>query len=373
MAWFNAGLSNNSGGASSFNDLDDVSINTQTLSNGQVPVYNSTTHKWENGEQSGGSSGHTIINDGGTSLTQRDNLQFKGAYSEDNSTNGKTVVNVVRSMTKAQFDQLTNNEKAGFINITDITGGNDDRFQPVIYSEEEREIGVWVDGKPLYEKTIINSNPSYTQVGSIYECNTSVDFSGVDYFMIVNATALNANTTRPVNNTRTDITAMGYVAVGKSTNVIYTAFNTDGYTKLVFTLRYTKTTDTPGSGQWTPQGVPAHHYSTNEQIVGTWIDGSTVYEKTIISTSELSKDSINQIALGITNIDIFVSVIGFASYGSNNTYIPLPYGDKGNSLICLMNINKALGVANVWVGSDYTSPSIANILIITLRYTKSST
>lgn len=326
-----------------------------------------------NKDNGGGGSGHTILDDEGTSLTQRDDLQFKGAYSEDDSTDEKTVVNVVREMTKAEFDELTEAEKTGLINITDITGGNDDRFQPVIYSEDEREIGVWTDGKPLYEKTIINSNPSYTQAGSIYECNTSVDFSGVDYFMIVNATALNANSTRPVNNTRTDITAMGYVSVGKSTNVIYTAFNTDGYTKLVFTLRYTKTTDTAGSGQWTPQGVPAHHYSTDEQVVGTWIDGSTLYEKTVISTSELSKNAMNQIALGITDIDVCVSVSGFASYGSNNTYIPLPYGDKGNSLICLMNINKALSVANVWVGSDYTSPSTVNIVIITLQYTKSST
>ena len=51
--------------------------------------------------------------------------------------------------------------------------------------------------------------------------------------------------------------------------------------RVVFTLIYTKTTDTAGSGQWTPQGVPAHHYSEDEQVVGTWIDGSTVYEKVI--------------------------------------------------------------------------------------------
>lgn len=344
MAWFNAGLSSNSGGASSFNELDDVAINTQTLSNGQVPVYNSTTHKWENGEQSGGSSGHTILNDGGSSLTQRDNLQFKGAYSEDNSANGKTIVNVVRSMTKAQFDSLSANEKTGFINITDITGGNDDRFQPVIYSEEEREIGVWVDGKPLYEKTIINSNPSYTQVGSIYECNTSVDFSGVDYFMIVNATALNANSTRPVNNTRTDITAMGYVAVGKSTNVIYTAFNTDGYTKLVFTLRYTKSTDQAGSGQWTPQGVPSHHYSTDEQVVGTWIDGSTVYEKTfdLGSDTDISYNSWSLTTISLSSINRLVNIKGLNSDGTafygdllggnNNGYLQLQTARNGQEV-----------------------------------------
>ena len=50
------------------------------------------------------------------------------------------------------------------------------------------------------------------------------------------------------------------------------------------TIQYTKTTDQPGSGTWTPQGVPAVHYSTDEQVVGTWTDGSTIYEKTITGT-----------------------------------------------------------------------------------------
>ena len=29
-------------------------------------------------------------------------------------------------------------------------------------------------------------------------------------------------------------------------------------------------------------GGGGHNYSTQEQVVGTWIDGSTVYEKTYI-------------------------------------------------------------------------------------------
>ena len=67
----------------------------------------------------GGSGGHTILDNEGDSLTQRSNLQFKGAYSEDEST--KTVVNVVRSMTQAQFNQLSSDEKVGLINVTDAT------------------------------------------------------------------------------------------------------------------------------------------------------------------------------------------------------------------------------------------------------------
>ena len=67
----------------------------------------------------GGSGGHTILDNSGTALTQRANLQFKGAYSDDNSGDDTTEVNVVRSMTKAQFNQLSADEKVGIINITD--------------------------------------------------------------------------------------------------------------------------------------------------------------------------------------------------------------------------------------------------------------
>ena len=61
--------------------------------------------------------------------------------------------NVIR-LTQAEYDalppsKLTDNN---VYMITDVNGDGS-QFQPVIYSEDEREIGVWVDGKPLYEKT----------------------------------------------------------------------------------------------------------------------------------------------------------------------------------------------------------------------------
>ncbi len=65
------------------------------------------------------SSGHTILNDSGTALSQENNLQFKGVYSHDDSTNGKTVVEVTRTMTLAQYQALSSDEKKGVIAVTD--------------------------------------------------------------------------------------------------------------------------------------------------------------------------------------------------------------------------------------------------------------
>ena len=63
--------------------------------------------------------GHVIQNDSGTALAQEDNLQFVGVYSNDDSVNGKTKVNIIRNMTKSQFDLLSAAEKKGFIETTD--------------------------------------------------------------------------------------------------------------------------------------------------------------------------------------------------------------------------------------------------------------
>lgn len=105
------------GGSSTLEGLTDVDIDDQTLSDGQVLKYDSVEEKWVNDDV--GAGGHTIVADDGTDLTQRAKLQFKGAYSEDNSVDDTTEVNVVRNMTRAQFNQLSADEKTGLINISD--------------------------------------------------------------------------------------------------------------------------------------------------------------------------------------------------------------------------------------------------------------
>ena len=59
--------------------------------------------------------GHTIIDDSGTSMTDRTGLQILGTYDTDDSTNDKTVINFVREMTETERGQLTPAEEAGFI------------------------------------------------------------------------------------------------------------------------------------------------------------------------------------------------------------------------------------------------------------------
>lgn len=64
--------------------------------------------------------GHTIKNDSGTSLTQRDNLKFVGVYTSDDSTNNKTDVQIVREFQSVDdIEALTGEAAKGFQHIPD--------------------------------------------------------------------------------------------------------------------------------------------------------------------------------------------------------------------------------------------------------------
>lgn len=305
----------------------------------------------------GGAGGHTIVDDAGTDLAQRTNLQFKGAYSEDNATDDTTEVNVVREMTKAEFDLLSADEKTGFINITDITGGNDDRFQPVIYSTEEREIGVWTDGKPLYQKTVILTNITISVSGGY-----SYDISGWSVDTIVK----NPEGFVTLSND-TDLRTVPFGILGNYATAVTATRSAVGFSRIgsdmtcnrvVFTLTYTKTTDQAGSGQWTPQGVPTHHYSEDEQIVGTWIDGSTIYERVFDLGSDVSiaNDTLTDTTIDASNMNKIIYSAG--QYSTGVTLYPL-----------MANINNNI----IRLQSDRNGNVGASVRYVILQYTKSST
>lgn len=479
-------------------DVDEFTVHTVTagLTVGVRYVYG---YKFNGG----GSGGHTILDNEGDSLTQRTNLQFKGAYSEDNSTDDTTEVNVVREMTKSQFNLLSADEKVGLIHITDesdaaplsdlpdvnltsltdgqilkydginqewvnanesggssslsgltdvnissvsdgqilkydsssskwvngtgggggvsdyedltnkpqvngvtlsgdkdsedlgivwegtqlqydaivtkdpnttyyITDADDggDSFQPVIYSEIEREIGVWTDGKPLYEKTVYNAGGvtgNFTIPHNILNIDRVVGYTGT-----VKDTAY---------STYGDIWVLPrmsspYLGVDRVTSTNIAVVNPSDFgTRLVdwyIAIQYTKTTDFAGSGTWTPQGVPTIHYSTDEQVVGTWIDGSTLYEKTIILrenntdnytfTGNISSGGIY--AVGLTGIEnAFVVGLHTKRGSSGNTDYTDIYNNSNDVIVVFKHSTGDFYVKNVFAPLD---------IILTIRYTKSS-
>lgn len=164
----------------------------------------------------------------------------------------------------------------------------------LIYSNEEREVGVWTDGKPLYQKTL--------HITSLTRGSNSIThgISDLDYVQVLTGTYYygNSNTAitlpfgddwKPVTNSAVIIEAVNEtnikIGIGSNYSGSYAPASVD------VTLQYTKTTDTAGSGTYITTGGYAHHYSTMEHVVGTWIDGSALYEITVATGGSVPSDA----------------------------------------------------------------------------------
>lgn len=161
---------------------------------------------------------------------------------------------------------------------------------PMIYSDEEREVGVWRDGKPLYQKTIhhVNTTSSfedYVTITTISNIDTVASIDTVVRRQLESGSLWFSVPARPENGDSYRFS----VAVRTYNEAVQ--YRIDQYgtqiTDMYITIRYTKTTDVAGSGIWNGQGGIAHHYSTNETVIGTWIDGKPLYERTFELTQQL--------------------------------------------------------------------------------------
>jgi hypothetical protein len=240
------------------------------------------------------------------------------------------------------------------------TGTTHSKFQPVIYSTEEREIGVWTDGKPLYEKTIIDTLPSSTTSKDI-----PLNVSNIDKIVSLKGIAIRSDGgTTQIEHAREDDTIWSMINGAKTVLAINIKDSSYINQPVHFTLQYTKTTDVAGSGTWTPQGVPAVHYSTDEQVIGTWIDGSTLYEKTF-SFSASYGTGWSYYNHQIANIDKIIKCE--ASLTTDGVLYELPqYRGSGMSIVIGADSTQ-IQYINSWIGTE-----LSPVITVTLQYTKSS-
>lgn len=108
----------------------------------------------------GGGGGHAIEGADGTSLSQEPTLQFADADATDDAVNEKTVVNVVRKRTQAQYDAMSAADKAkGIIEINDVNA------KPLFASQVRYEDGTVEDALDATRTVITASDPAVTQEG----------------------------------------------------------------------------------------------------------------------------------------------------------------------------------------------------------------
>lgn len=108
-----------------------------------------------------------------------------------------------------------------------------------------------------------------------------------------------------------------------------------------------------------------HVYSTEEKIVGEWIDGSTLYEKTL-EIASISADGDNLIPHGITGLANLIGYSGYCTYAGEDQ-LNIPYL-AGSSFITINTWNST----NLVFRKSNLSYSATNVKV-TIRYTKSST
>lgn len=179
-----------------------------------------------------------------------------------------------------------------------------------IYSTEERQVGVWVDGKPLYQKTI--------NVGNSFPINYDASALNIETCVVCVGTSKgygNIPNLTPYTDYSVNLVFINNLIQGRKGSQVSVSND------IFATLLYTKTTDTAGSGIWTPSGSYAVHYSTDEQVIGTWVDGSTLYRKSFVFSSSLtvSHETFTDTGFSIQNLSKII--FGYLYRVANTGYI----------------------------------------------------
>lgn len=160
-------------------------------------------------------------------------------------------------------------------------------------------------------------------------------------------------TSRPTNTSVTYIIAYrnAYIDLALDSFPIDISNPTDGQL-----LMYDAT-----AGRWVNGGGVMHEYSTNEHVVGTWIDGKPIYEKTIFCGA-LPNSSQKNVNHNIINLDRIVSINAIGKNPASLGQVPLPYVQSEvfdsifftDSQIVLISATNRSAVTETYVTIQYT-------------------
>lgn len=110
------------------------------------------------------------------------------------------------------------------------------------------------------------------------------------------------------------------------------------------------------------------HYSTGEQKIGTWIDGKTLYRKTIFKTVKITANTNLVINSEIQNIDTITKIDGVISSSTKTNYRQINTYNLENNAVSISMSASTNGNITIYSTDDWTTPNI----IITLEYTKTT-
>ena len=138
-----------------------------------------------------------------------------------------------------------------------------------LYSTDEQLIGRWIDGKPLYQK-VINCGATPSRV-----CTFPHGISNLETVVLLRGIGrINERWDFLPYPTPDSITYQVRLDILKSSNIRFSyGSGADLYQEVYVIIQYTKSTDSSMSIS------DSNEYSTDEQVVGHWIDNKIVYQK----------------------------------------------------------------------------------------------
>lgn len=154
------------------------------------------------------------------------------------------------------------------------SGGGTYVVSDLDYSTEEQLTGRrWVNGKPIYIKTL--------NIASISSGTTTIAVENIEDLISYDGRITISDTQRPFPFSQNGLTSKALINECYGGN-IHIISNWDA-TDLKVNIKYTKTTDTASSPVAPPKVEAMHVYSTEEKVVGTSYNGKPIYERTFLN------------------------------------------------------------------------------------------
>ena len=244
-----------------------------------------------------------------------------------------------------------------------------------LYSTDEQLVGRWIDGKPVYQKTYVTdpftvtTSNQYIVLENDFSNKKIIAYSGfLDWGEDTVERAIPFPNVVGTNNwidVQVQVNAVS--GVPKLQLLHWRASGSTPNTVARVTIQYIKINDTSMSIS------DGNEYSTDEQVVGHWVNNKPIYQKTIFLGALPNADE-KQVNSGIINLDIIIDFAGF-SYATDSSTVrrPLPYVYSGSAGINLQN--------GIWVQKDNGTWNVHCICqnnrsnesaYVTLRYTKTT-
>lgn len=223
-----------------------------------------------------------------------------------------------------------------------------------LHSTDETAVGTWIDGKPVYQK-VYDFTAAPIAGGSINEIKQDITDLHVDTLISLDGTGTDGYHWNIAANAEAGVLILnpaktGITYYGNSKFVLYSVI-----------IKYTKTTDAAGDGT----GAGGEQYSTDETVIGTWIDGKPVYRKVYdYSAAPIKGGNLQEIKQDITDLHVKL-LINLDGLG-NDYYTPYVWNlaVNGGAGVLVLNKDKT--------GIVYSGGNFFELHHVIIEYTKTT-